>query len=329
MEGEGVVSLMFHELSKIFSRYLCIAEIILLMRISSWNFVCVPTAMLWAHIQSFSLKFSPWMWFLVLYIFARLFWRPHKTLMKQPPDGWLLVPVVSDGSGSLLCYLFLASMITGIDNKSAEPPPPWFYNTSDLQTWGKNLSNHESWRKESSYKFHTVLDLCKFPQSVHMQCECTSMQAQTMRKHTFASHACMWMHLRRELCEMTWVKARKCAHNMCQCAHDTLLNALACDGNAHICEHNTCWMCTRRWCKCWHCVGPWCACPWQGSDNAINSIFDVCRGSVQQKCWIITYGLLLSHTYYPKQTFLNNIVDLFICMTSAQLVCHGLGQTMQ
>ena len=57
----------------------------LLMRISSWNFVRVPKAMLWAHVQSFSLKFSLKMWFLTLYIFARLFWRAHKTLVKQPP----------------------------------------------------------------------------------------------------------------------------------------------------------------------------------------------------------------------------------------------------
>ena len=56
---QGVVSLTFHELSKIFSWNFCIAEILLLMRISSWNFVRVPKAMLWAHVQSFSLKFSP------------------------------------------------------------------------------------------------------------------------------------------------------------------------------------------------------------------------------------------------------------------------------
>ena len=40
----GVVSLTFRELSKIFSRNLCIAEIALLMRISSWNFIRVPKA---------------------------------------------------------------------------------------------------------------------------------------------------------------------------------------------------------------------------------------------------------------------------------------------
>ena len=56
---QGVVSLTFHELSKIFSRILCTAEIVLLMRMSSWHFVRVPKAMLWAHVQSFSLKSSP------------------------------------------------------------------------------------------------------------------------------------------------------------------------------------------------------------------------------------------------------------------------------
>ena len=55
------------------------------MRISSWNLVRVPKAMLWAHVQSFSLKFSPYMWLLALYIFARLFWRARETLVKQPP----------------------------------------------------------------------------------------------------------------------------------------------------------------------------------------------------------------------------------------------------
>ena len=56
---QGVVSLTFCKLSKIFSRNLCVAEIALPTSISSWNFVRVPKAMLWAHVQSFSLKFSP------------------------------------------------------------------------------------------------------------------------------------------------------------------------------------------------------------------------------------------------------------------------------
>ena len=84
IESQGVVSLTFRELSKIFSRNLCIAEIVLVIRISSWNLVRVPKAMLWAHVQSFSLKFWSQMWFLVLCIFARLFWRARETLVKQP-----------------------------------------------------------------------------------------------------------------------------------------------------------------------------------------------------------------------------------------------------
>ena len=78
----GVVSLTFHELSKIFSRKLCIAKIVLVIRISSWNFVRVPKALLWAHVQSFRLTFLPQMWFLVLCIFARFFWRARETLVK-------------------------------------------------------------------------------------------------------------------------------------------------------------------------------------------------------------------------------------------------------
>ena len=65
---------------------MCIAEIVLLMRISSWNFVRVPKAMLWVHVQNSSLKFSSPMWFLVLYVFARLFWRAREMSVKQPPD---------------------------------------------------------------------------------------------------------------------------------------------------------------------------------------------------------------------------------------------------
>ena len=82
---QGVVSLTFRKLSKIFSWNLCTAEIVVLVRISSWNFVRVPKAMLWAHIQSLSSKFSPQMWFPVLCIFARLFWRDHEMLVKQHP----------------------------------------------------------------------------------------------------------------------------------------------------------------------------------------------------------------------------------------------------
>ena len=55
--GLGVVSLTFHELSKIISRKYTIPEITFTVRISSCKFVCVPKAWLWAHVQSFSLIF--------------------------------------------------------------------------------------------------------------------------------------------------------------------------------------------------------------------------------------------------------------------------------
>ena len=72
-KGQGVVSLTIPELSKILSRNLCFAEIVLLMWISSWNFVRVPETMLCAHMQSFGLKLPPEIWFLASYIFARSF----------------------------------------------------------------------------------------------------------------------------------------------------------------------------------------------------------------------------------------------------------------
>ena len=53
-QGLGSVSLAFLKLSKTLSQNLCIAEIELLMKISSWNFVCVPKACFWANIQNVS-----------------------------------------------------------------------------------------------------------------------------------------------------------------------------------------------------------------------------------------------------------------------------------
>ena len=56
--SQGVVSLTFREISKMISRKYTITENTFMMRISSWNFVRVPKAWLWAHVQSLSLKFS-------------------------------------------------------------------------------------------------------------------------------------------------------------------------------------------------------------------------------------------------------------------------------
>ena len=53
----GVVSLTFRKLSKIISRKYTVPEITFMVRISSRNFVSMPKAWLWAHVQSFGLKF--------------------------------------------------------------------------------------------------------------------------------------------------------------------------------------------------------------------------------------------------------------------------------
>ena len=56
LDHVGVVSLTFRELSKKFSRNFCIAEIVLLLRISSWNFVRVPKAILLGTCMMFQLE---------------------------------------------------------------------------------------------------------------------------------------------------------------------------------------------------------------------------------------------------------------------------------
>ena len=54
----GVVSLTFRELFKIISRKYTMPKITFMLRISTPDFERVPKAWLWAHVQSFSLKFS-------------------------------------------------------------------------------------------------------------------------------------------------------------------------------------------------------------------------------------------------------------------------------
>ena len=82
-KSQGVVSLTFRELSKKISRNLCITQIVLLMRISSWNFVRVPC--FW-HTYNFSdwnshHKCDFW----CCLFFARIFWGARETLVKLPP----------------------------------------------------------------------------------------------------------------------------------------------------------------------------------------------------------------------------------------------------
>ena len=86
----GAVSLTFCKLSKRFSWNLCIAETVLLMTISSWNFV---------HVQSLSLKFSSKHDF-----WHGIFWRAHETLVQQTL-GHLGVPKMIQNTKTFLCLL--------------------------------------------------------------------------------------------------------------------------------------------------------------------------------------------------------------------------------
>ena len=89
---------------------LCIAEIVLLMRISSWNFVHVSKAMFCAHIQSFTLKFSPEMWFLALCIFREIILESSWNVVKQPSRStW---GGRASGTAALCGCRFLSSLQT-------------------------------------------------------------------------------------------------------------------------------------------------------------------------------------------------------------------------
>ena len=84
--GTGAVSLTFHKLSKIILWKYTMPEMTFMVRIPSWNFVRVPEAWPWAHIQSFISKFSQEVWFLQYTNFKGIFWRARETIVKLPQD---------------------------------------------------------------------------------------------------------------------------------------------------------------------------------------------------------------------------------------------------
>ena len=77
------VSLTFRELSKIISRKCIMPVIILMVKISSGDFVHISKALLWAHVHSFSLKSSWEVRFLQYTNFERVSWGARETLVKQ------------------------------------------------------------------------------------------------------------------------------------------------------------------------------------------------------------------------------------------------------
>ena len=151
----GVVSLTFRGLSQTFSRNLCIAKLVLCMIISSWHFVHVPKAMVWAHVQSVRLKLTPQIWFPALCIFVRSFWRARKTLANQPPGsssgrlGAILSPECSQARGYLHCINH--------------------YGTCQASMWQLH-PNIQQYIKETYLIWHPVSRLRNFARSYDQQC---------------------------------------------------------------------------------------------------------------------------------------------------------------
>ena len=56
-----------------------------MVRISSWNFVRVPKAWLWTHIQSVSLKFSWKLWFLQIHKFQENILESSRNVSETTP----------------------------------------------------------------------------------------------------------------------------------------------------------------------------------------------------------------------------------------------------
>ena len=85
--GLGVVSLTFHELSKIILRKYTMPEITFTVRISIWNFVHVPKPSLWPHVHSFSFEFSEEVWFWQFTNVEIVSCKARETLVKHNPGA--------------------------------------------------------------------------------------------------------------------------------------------------------------------------------------------------------------------------------------------------
>ena len=129
------VSLMSPELFKTFSQNLCIAE----NQTSYENFklklcTCAQSMALGTR-TNFSLKFSPYIGFLALNIFAILFWRACKTLVKQPPGSFCSQGINSHDIDNVrrACHFFFEGHIS---SESIKPILQQFKSSLLLSTWG-------------------------------------------------------------------------------------------------------------------------------------------------------------------------------------------------
>ena len=83
LQKPGWCFITFREFSKIISRKYTMPAITLMVKISSGDFAHVSKALLWAHVQSFSLKPSWEVRFLQYTNFERKSWWARETLVKQ------------------------------------------------------------------------------------------------------------------------------------------------------------------------------------------------------------------------------------------------------
>ena len=98
----------FCELSKIFSRNLCITEIILLMRNSSWNFVHVPKAKALGTCTKFQLEILIINVISGIVYFRKIILESLQNISKTTPRCW--GQNISGESGSIPWLLMLCLM---------------------------------------------------------------------------------------------------------------------------------------------------------------------------------------------------------------------------
>ena len=100
--------------------------------------MCAQSMALDTHTK-FQLHIPPYMWFLTLHIFARLFSRARKTLVKQPPGPWRSNELLPYGPlrtleiGELVIYFYggaLQNLLGALENTHGEdlrPPTKYLY----------------------------------------------------------------------------------------------------------------------------------------------------------------------------------------------------------
>ena len=141
LKHQGFVSLTFRELSKIISRNLCIAEIVLLMRISSWNFVC-------AHALGTCTKFQ--LEILTINVISSIVYF-REILLKSSRNVSETTPRASSTTMLINTWLCMCICIEGMFELFAKKPPLTIghtvYEYTEAERVPMAVSHHvsESW----------------------------------------------------------------------------------------------------------------------------------------------------------------------------------------